>query len=1403
MRLRLLLAVAGLAGCAFDASVPEGARVRCSQEAPVCPAGHYCQQRLGRCLPLDAADREPPRLVASTLSRAWLSRGAALAVDLEVSEPLSVLEAQVVQGGRSFPLQVVPAAEPEATQRRAEWAENGELSEGPGSVLVTLVDRSGNEAVGLAAGAVTFDFTAPAVREARYVFPRGSDGGAVPVRPDEAMAVRVTFTEPVAGSPALVQRAQSCTAAELAWTLASNRDGLADFTREAQAGAPDCAFELWLSGAADLAGNAMAPAQLFPGFRVDGTPPLVGPVALFRLEAPDASVPSERFSLQPGFATVEARFPLGAEAVALSTAFDGLRLDDCTLDRCAAGGDGGLECRCLRPVGAADKEGAHVLTVTARDQAGNESVAVAPLSFDFTAPALVPGTARLQLTPPGACPLASVSSLGPGGAARLLFSVDEPVAALPWVGVEGLDGGAFDYESGVVTGFSYLFVQGALPEGPHAVRVKVVDAAGNGAVLGLPDGGPGLLVDTAAPAAPRVADAGAVWFERAPWGAGGGGPSFTVRGPKGATEPGAVVRVLPGLDRRAGNEVGAGTADADGGFTIGLANVDRTAVYVSAVDQACNESPAVEVKDVTWVATLGGKVPGSAFPNPHLYEVWGDFQGEAARPDGVEPADLAPVATLGGSQLSTLAQSQWQPLEGVPAPSRAAFTMAWDEARKRAVFFGGYESPGGVTRGSDTWLWDGTSWARATPATTPNARFGHATAWDPRHQRVLMFGGLQASGRSNDTWAWDGVNWSLRNQPDLEPLPRDSHAMAWDGRSGMVIMFGGIAETKIGLVLAGDTWGWNGKSWQPLATTGPSPRYNHAMVWDPEGNRLLLYGGYTAPGAYDPAYNSNELWEWDGTRWVRVVTNDLPLGRSAHAMAFDRDRRKVVVHGGLVGSGPTDEAWSLTGNSWSQLPSGPQAHDGDMVFDPIRSCLLYFGGLRAGGATSRETWELGQVGGWAQRGGGERPSGRYGAAVAWDDARGKLVVFGGQVGPGSGTVLGDTWEFGDGGWLRGITDGGLEPAPRAYATLSALAGPGTLRMVGGFQGLDAGLDGGVATRLEVWDWDGSSWRPETDSGGLGDRYGHAATTAYADGALYMFGGTAGGSMFSDLRRQRPGETGWTFLSDEGMGPPFARTAAAMTFDPVRGRLVLFGGYTGSAVRDDTFTWSGSWTDPVGQGAQRPPARYLSAMAFDPVEQRVVLHSGGGDVTTALDDTWLWDGSAWVRRPKGPVAPPPALGHAMVWADRLGQVLRFGGRTFGNVDLSELWAWGLDLRGRPAHKARFEFGRAGLAGDEQLLSITASFVAGGSGVEGPSARPGAALWAWDESTLTPAAQNGADPSRAGALVWTTADPARIARLFEGDEKSMTFVVAPAGANGRVLPARLAVDYAEVRVQYRRP
>jgi hypothetical protein len=111
-----------------------------------------------------------------------------------------------------------------------------------------------------------------------------------------------------------------------------------------------------------------------------------------------------------------------------------------------------------------------------------------------------------------------------------------------------------------------------------------------------------------------------------------------------------------------------------------------------------------------------------------------------------------------------------------------------------------------------------------------------------------------------------------------------------------------------------------------------------------------------------------------------------------------------------------------------------------------------------------------------------------------------------------------------------------------------------------------------------------------------------------------------------------------------------RFRAAMAYDDAIGMVVLFGGADAGLTRAfaETWLWDGhgwSMTHP----AVSPPARENGTMAYDPASKQVVLFGGvqrhNGASTTALDDTWTWDGSTWTQqRPRH--RPPWSSGTAM-------------------------------------------------------------------------------------------------------------------------------------------------------------
>jgi len=253
----------------------------------------------------------------------------------------------------------------------------------------------------------------------------------------------------------------------------------------------------------------------------------------------------------------------------------------------------------------------------------------------------------------------------------------------------------------------------------------------------------------------------------------------------------------------------------------------------------------------------------------------------------------------------------------VSASARYLAMAAYDSTRKQIVLFGGLpgHEDGAV---SDTWLWDGSTWSGALPVTSPSRRFAAAMADDAARGEVVLFGGEDYRyALLSDTWVWNGTSWTQRCGPGQErcgPSPRTVHAMAYDADRKRVVMFGGgktlVKPTlvHVGSALS-DTWEWDGATWKETCgetSTAPCaiPGLRGAsMAYDPVRKRIVLYGG-EGDHVGDSANLVDRVWEYDGGTWSKreEITN-VPAPRSFASMTYDTTRARVVLHGGLAGVG--------------------------------------------------------------------------------------------------------------------------------------------------------------------------------------------------------------------------------------------------------------------------------------------------------------------------------------------------------------------------------------------------------------------------------------------------------------------------------------------------------------------
>jgi hypothetical protein len=137
--------------------------------------------------------------------------------------------------------------------------------------------------------------------------------------------------------------------------------------------------------------------------------------------------------------------------------------------------------------------------------------------------------------------------------------------------------------------------------------------------------------------------------------------------------------------------------------------------------------------------------------------------------------------------------TNWTQHSPATSPSaRFHHAMAYDSVRGVTVLFGG-TTYGASDFLSDTWEWDGTNWRQRVPATSPPARRLHAMVYDSTRGVTVLFGGDYVDGSGNDflfddTWEWNGTDWAQRS-PATSPQARLGHAMAYDSVRGVTVLF--------------------------------------------------------------------------------------------------------------------------------------------------------------------------------------------------------------------------------------------------------------------------------------------------------------------------------------------------------------------------------------------------------------------------------------------------------------------------------------------------------------------------------------------------------------------------------------------------------------------------------------
>ena len=212
-------------------------------------------------------------------------------------------------------------------------------------------------------------------------------------------------------------------------------------------------------------------------------------------------------------------------------------------------------------------------------------------------------------------------------------------------------------------------------------------------------------------------------------------------------------------------------------------------------------------------------------------------------------------------QLSLLDETPtWTELfpTGTPPTGRLAGISVYDPLRQRFVGFGG-------TAGApvDTWSLDlsgDPAWGVIdTGGQNPAGAYGMGCIYDPLRDRMVVFGGSLGEayfGSQNNTWELtldDAPAWHQLFPADPTaplPSPRRSMTAVYDPMRDRMVIYGGFDAQPVSNLFLPDTWALSLSDqlvWHQLSPAGtiPTGRDASAAIYDPTGDRLVVYGGWS------------------------------------------------------------------------------------------------------------------------------------------------------------------------------------------------------------------------------------------------------------------------------------------------------------------------------------------------------------------------------------------------------------------------------------------------------------------------------------------------------------------------------------------------------------------------------
>jgi fructose-specific component phosphotransferase system IIB-like protein len=614
-------------------------------------------------------------------------------------------------------------------------------------------------------------------------------------------------------------------------------------------------------------------------------------------------------------------------------------------------------------------------------------------------------------------------------------------------------------------------------------------------------------------------------------------------------------------------------------------------------------------------------------------------------------------------------------------------------------------------------------WNRYGPGTRSQA----SGVYDSVTNTLFSFAGQHAPTNIdfNDVWAAQNVipsststqenlQWIRVSVSGKQPTNRFGQSAIYNSTSNRMVTFGG--GTGFPGPCINELWvithlnGVGGSpGWTKMAPTGtlPGVREGHTAVYDPNTNKMIVFGGTDCNGNY-----LNDLWilsNADGSTatpsWASVTPIGTPPSARSQATAiYDSVNNVMTLYGGgTTSTNVLGDVWTLTNANgatgtptWTQIsPTGtaPAARVGhSAIYDSTNNRMVIFGGGNNHGKVLNDGWILtnaNNIGGtpaWIQAKFTDTAPNRESHEAIYDPVSGDMAIFGGDSSlPKTFTddhvyILTNANGLVSGAWTQ---DG---PAPRYHTSAGYDTVTDQMMVFGGEAATgplnDVWSSPGITAAGQTVTTTPYKWIQIFPTGTAPSaRYGHSGAYDGTSNHLIVFGGgSSSTTCFNDYwlldgANSASGTPSWVQMTASGT-PPSARLNQTTIYDSATNNLIIFGGSNcaGGYLSDvwvlsnanggpGTPTWSQVSTTGVA-----PSARENASAIYDSVNNVLTLYAGDAG-TTGLSDVWTLSNAngsggtpTWTHVVPTGTAPAARTGQSSVYDSKNNRMIMYGGNN---------------------------------------------------------------------------------------------------------------------------------------------